>query len=170
MENLFNWMNNLWLKVENILAIGDIARFVQFLLLFTMFSKGLLLQRRQKGSIWGKGLNHQDLSSTLCVWQSDWSFKCRIFIYFSDNIVDVTFEELLIFISGADRIPPCGFHAPFFIEFYTNEGTEQRLPFASTCALTLSLPRGVANPDNLKRHLMMSLKDSYGFGKMWILS
>ena len=32
-ENLHNWMDNLWQKVENIVAKGEIARFVQFLLL-----------------------------------------------------------------------------------------------------------------------------------------
>ena len=40
-ENLHNWMDNLWQEVENIVAKGDIARFVQ---------------RRQKASIWGKGV------------------------------------------------------------------------------------------------------------------
>ena len=51
MENLDNWMDNLWLKVENIVAKGEIARFV------TLFSKSCLLQKHQKTSIWGKGLN-----------------------------------------------------------------------------------------------------------------
>ena len=50
-ENLFNWMDNLWLKAENIVAKGEIERFV------TMFSKSCLLQRHQKVPIWGKGLN-----------------------------------------------------------------------------------------------------------------
>ena len=55
-ENLYNWMDNLWLKGENIVAKGEIARFEQFLLLSLMLSKSHLLQRRQKASIWGKGL------------------------------------------------------------------------------------------------------------------
>ena len=56
-ENLHNWMDNLWQKVENIVAKGEIASFVQFLLLsLIVFSKRRLLQRRQKASIWGKGL------------------------------------------------------------------------------------------------------------------
>ena len=55
MENLFNWMDNLWLKVENIVAKGEIAkRAISFFV--TMFSKSHLLQRHQKASIWGKGL------------------------------------------------------------------------------------------------------------------
>ena len=49
-ENLYNWMDNLWLKVGNIVALGAIASFV------TMFPKCHLPERRQKASIWGKGL------------------------------------------------------------------------------------------------------------------
>ena len=44
-------MDNLWLKVENIGAKGEIARFVQFLLLSLCF---------QKASIWGKGLKGEE--------------------------------------------------------------------------------------------------------------
>ena len=40
-KNLYNWMDNLWLKVENIVAKGEIARFVQFLLLSLSFQKGV---------------------------------------------------------------------------------------------------------------------------------
>ena len=49
-------MDNRWLKVENIVAKGEIACFEQFLLLSLTFSKSRLLQRRQKASIWEKGL------------------------------------------------------------------------------------------------------------------
>ena len=55
-ENLHNWRDNLWQKVENIVAKEEIAQFVQFLLLSLCFSKSRLLQRCQKASIWGKGL------------------------------------------------------------------------------------------------------------------
>ena len=40
-ENLYNWMNNLWLKVENIVAKDEIARFEQFLLLSLCFQKAV---------------------------------------------------------------------------------------------------------------------------------
>ena len=59
MENLYNWTDNLWLKVENIVTIGEIARLVQFLLLSLCFQKSRLLQRHQKASIWGKGLKNE---------------------------------------------------------------------------------------------------------------
>ena len=48
-------MDNLWLKVENIVAKEDFFSFV------TMFSKSCLLQRRQRASIWGKGLKHSNI-------------------------------------------------------------------------------------------------------------
>ena len=44
-------MDNLRLKVENIVAKGEMARFEQFLLLSLCFQKGNLLQGRQKASI-----------------------------------------------------------------------------------------------------------------------
>ena len=54
-------MDNLWQKLENIVAKGEIARFVQFLLLSLWFLKSRLLQRHQKASIWGKGLRGSKL-------------------------------------------------------------------------------------------------------------
>ena len=54
----FNWMDDLWLKEENIVAKEEIARFEQFLLLsLYMFSNSRLLQRRPKASIWENGLS-----------------------------------------------------------------------------------------------------------------
>ena len=40
-ENLYNWMDNLWLKVINIVAKGEIDRFEQFLLLSQCFQKAV---------------------------------------------------------------------------------------------------------------------------------
>ena len=49
-------MDNLLLKVENIVVKGEIASFEQFLLLSLCFQKSCVLQRRQKASIPVKGL------------------------------------------------------------------------------------------------------------------
>ena len=38
-ENLYNWMDNLWLKVENIMAKGEFAVFVQFFFCHYVFRK-----------------------------------------------------------------------------------------------------------------------------------
>ena len=40
-ENLYNWMDNLWPKVENIVTKGEIARFKQFHLLSLCFQNAV---------------------------------------------------------------------------------------------------------------------------------
>ena len=54
-ENLHNWMDNLWKKVENIVAKGEIARFVKFLLLSLCFQKAVCYRRVRKQLYEGKG-------------------------------------------------------------------------------------------------------------------
>ena len=54
-ENLHNWMDNLWLKVENIVAKGEIACFVQFLLLPLCFHKAVCCRGVRKRLYEGKG-------------------------------------------------------------------------------------------------------------------
>ncbi|XP_052268962.1 G2/M phase-specific E3 ubiquitin-protein ligase-like [Dreissena polymorpha] len=38
-----------------------------------------------------------------------------------DKEVPVSFEDLLVFVTGAEKIPPCGFATKLYIEFYSNE-------------------------------------------------
>ena len=54
-ENLFNWMDNLCLKVENIVAKGEIACFEQFLLLSLCFQKAVCCRGVRKRLYEGKG-------------------------------------------------------------------------------------------------------------------
>ena len=68
-ENFYNWMDNLWLKGENIVSKGEIARSEQFLLLSLCFSKSCPLQRCQKASIWGKGLTVKSRCCCLDMWE-----------------------------------------------------------------------------------------------------
>lgn len=77
----------------------------------------------------------------------------------------VTFEELLIFVTGADEIPICGFSSKICVEFFTNEEGETRLTFSSTCALSLSLPRGISNPESFSALMIRAIKESSGFDK-----
>ncbi|MES9884714.1 MAG: hypothetical protein ABW185_28040 [Sedimenticola sp.] len=78
----------------------------------------------------------------------------------------MSFEEVLVFVTGADAIPPCGFPTSLTIEFYDMEDGRTRLPYSSTCTLALSLPRGMGDPELFKPLLIRSLKESLGFGKM----
>jgi len=75
--------------------------------------------------------------------------------------------EILAFWTGADAVPPCGFSQKLTMEFYSRGPEEhRRLPSASTCALTLWLPRNIQDPDELWRMLTDALTMSAGFGKL----
>ena len=54
-DNLHNWMDNLWQKVENIVAKGEIARSVQVLLLLLCFQKAVCCRGVRKRLYEGKG-------------------------------------------------------------------------------------------------------------------
>ena len=53
-ENLYNWMDNLWLNVENIVAKGEIARFEQFLFLSLCFQKAVCCRGVRKRTGWSE--------------------------------------------------------------------------------------------------------------------
>ena len=55
-ENLYNWIDNLWLKVENIVSKGEIPCFEQFLLLSLCFQKAVCCRGVRKCLYVGKGL------------------------------------------------------------------------------------------------------------------
>ena len=57
-ENLFNWMDNLWLKVENIVAKGEIACFEQFLLLSLYFQNTVCCRSVRKRLYEGNSLSN----------------------------------------------------------------------------------------------------------------
>ncbi|KAM4534249.1 uncharacterized protein PAE49_022536 [Odontesthes bonariensis] len=79
---------------------------------------------------------------------------------------EVHFEDLLVFATGADYVPSLGFPTEPSIEFYDQEPGVRRLPYASTCSLTIYLPRGVARDEELVEMLLLALKGSLGFGKV----
>ena len=62
-ENLYNWMDNLWLKLENIVAKGEIARFEQFLLMSLCFQKAVCCRDVRKCLYEGKGYNNVPYSN-----------------------------------------------------------------------------------------------------------
>ncbi|KAF4115370.1 hypothetical protein G5714_002859 [Onychostoma macrolepis] len=76
----------------------------------------------------------------------------------------ITFQEMLVFITGADSIPPLGFPGQPRIEFYTQEN--RRLPYVSTCGMVLFLPRGIQEEEELTDLLNTALKGYLGFGKI----
>lgn len=95
--------------------------------------------------------------------EEDTIYSWEVFLQdVNDEEVDCTFKDILIFITGADHVPPGGFPSQISIDFYSENG---RLPFSSTCTLSISLPRGIQNPE-FTRLLLRSLKECVGFGKI----
>ena len=98
--------------------------------------------------------------------------KGNIFMYgiilfvFTEKQASLSFEDLLAFVSGADAVPPLGFQKQLEIQFFDQEDGAKRFPFASTCALTMSLPRGVQSEEELMDILTDAIRWSLGFGKV----
>lgn len=78
----------------------------------------------------------------------------------------LTLEDLLVFITGADSVPPLGFQQLISVQFYDFTGNVHRCPWSRTCALTLHLPRGVEDPQEFNKLMKESLLECHGFGKM----
>ena len=48
---------------------------------------------------------------------------------------DVSGKDLLVFITGAECLPPLGFSKKITVDFYNFEQNSRRRPYASTCGL-----------------------------------
>lgn len=77
-----------------------------------------------------------------------------------EKAVDISFEDLLGFATGANKIPPRGFQKPLEIHFFSEIN---RLPCVSTCAMELYLPRGIKEPKVFNDKMYMAIKGSLGF-------
>ncbi|KXJ11622.1 hypothetical protein AC249_AIPGENE15212 [Exaiptasia diaphana] len=79
----------------------------------------------------------------------------------------ITLEDILVFATGADKIPPCGFHKDIEIHFYeayeSDSGSAHantcRVPYASTCSMVLYLPVGIESFSKFKEMLLRSLEE-----------
>ncbi|KAI9541253.1 hypothetical protein NQZ68_032257 [Dissostichus eleginoides] len=90
-----------------------------------------------------RGTNHREKEEyTIYSWE-------LVLNIIEDKLTELTFEDLLIFITGADEVPMLGFPNKPSIDFYTQEVGVRRLPYASTCAMTLFLPRGITEEQEL---------------------
>ncbi|KAE8293909.1 hypothetical protein D5F01_LYC06850 [Larimichthys crocea] len=83
----------------------------------------------------------------------------------SGGKADFSFEDLLIFITGTDHLPPLGFPKMISLHFYSQDASTSgvRLPYASTCALELFLQRGVARAADLLALLSRAVRESLCF-------
>ncbi|XP_042267619.1 uncharacterized protein LOC121897287 isoform X2 [Thunnus maccoyii] len=107
-----------------------------------------------------RGTNHRDTEEdTIYSWE-------MVLNMIEDKVTELRFEDLLIFITGADEVPALGFPRKPSIDFYEQEAGQRRLPYASTCMMCLYLPRGVTQEDELHGMLFQATRESLGFGKV----
>ena len=99
------------------------------------------------------------------------AFVCIVLLTGGDPM---TLSDILIFWTGSSCEPPLGFPMPAIvddrqqppcrplgIDFYEDEG---RLPYSSTCAMRLYLPKGVSEA-KFRELLIRALTECAGFGK-----
>ena len=79
--------------------------------------------------------------------------------------IDCTLEDLLVFFSGADCIPPLGFGVNPILVFVNI--TSATLPTASTCDVQLRLPATHKDYHKFKYAMVLGLKGNDGFGGVW---
>ena len=86
-----------------------------------------------------------------------------LFINFIEGDPSCSLIDLLIFVSGADHVPPLGFEKSPNVVFIHTEG--RCLPTASTCDIQLRLPTiHGSNYQRFKEMMVMALKSHDGFG------
>ncbi|XP_019748997.1 G2/M phase-specific E3 ubiquitin-protein ligase-like isoform X2 [Hippocampus comes] len=103
--------------------------------------------------------NRQTEEDTIYSWE-------MVLNMIEDKMVEIRFEDLLVFITGADEVPVLGFRDNICVDFYDQAEGMRRLPYASTCMLCLYLPRGVTEENDLQQMLSQAIGDSLGFGKV----
>ena len=80
----------------------------------------------------------------------------------SGGEIGCTLEDILVFFSGTDRIPPMGFEKYPTLTFIHD--AKAVLPTASTCDIQLRLPTRFHVYDDFKQHMLLGLKGHDGFG------
>ena len=80
-------------------------------------------------------------------------------------MIGCALEDVLVFFSGAERVPPCGFGDtnPSLVFLHDDK---QVLPTASTCNLELRLPTRHGNFNRFKDAMVLAVKGHDGFGEV----
>ena len=80
--------------------------------------------------------------------------------------VVLTLNDVLLFATGANVVPPTGFEKEIEIGFFTPKENSTRYPTASTCGLQLQLPRGIVDTDEFVKIMAEGILNAPGFGKV----
>lgn len=98
--------------------------------------------------------------------EGEWWFYFYLYLYIhiTDNDeMDCSVKDVLVFFSGSDSIPPCGFEGvtPTLVFLH---GCNDHLPTASTCDLEFRLPATYGDYKKFKNAMILGLKGHNGFG------
>lgn len=90
-------------------------------------------------------------------------FSVKIcFSFLANNNVSITLTDILIFATGADRVPPLGFPVKPKISFL--HGDQSIYPKANTCGLELKLPVVHKNYEEFTEALSFGIGNCNSFG------
>lgn len=80
------------------------------------------------------------------------------------SVVIISLPQILIFVTGADSIPPMGFPTDPVIIF--SKDKSRLLPLSSTCSLSLTLSTGHVEYDMFKKSMDTAVLNAYEFGQV----
>jgi len=83
---------------------------------------------------------------------------------FTEGANSCCLEDVLVFFTGADKVPPLGFDKEGSVTFLHGPG--EKLATASTCYLQLRLPACHKKDFLFKEAFVMSVEDNDGFGSV----
>ena len=83
------------------------------------------------------------------------------FMYFIEGTTECQLEEILIFFSGAEKVPLLGFMKDAALVFL---GCDEKLPTASTCSIILRIPTCHSTYEEFAECMFLALKGNDGFG------
>ncbi|KAK5913380.1 hypothetical protein CgunFtcFv8_007918 [Champsocephalus gunnari] len=106
-----------------------------------------------------RGTNHREKEeATIYSWE-------LVLNLIEDKLTELTFEDLLISVTGADEVPTLGFPNKPSIDLYTQGGGVRRLPYASTCADVVPTTRHHRGT-RASQHTEAVIEDSWDFLKV----
>lgn len=81
-----------------------------------------------------------------------------------EHVTTLRLEDILVFVTGADLIPPMGFdRAP---EIFFCHTPQLKLAVASTCSPSITLPTCHDSYKDFKDAMVESIVSGFGFGKV----
>lgn len=82
-------------------------------------------------------------------------------ISFTVKLTSVSLEEVLVFVTGSDKIPALGFSPAPSVEFLHDD---HKFPIANTCENIIRLPLK-SKYEYFKKDMDFGIKNSHGFGR-----